>query len=227
MKNIIYILIVILFAGCYQFYYEVKPKHHVIQDNYSNSDTTFVLKDYFMCFVNGRYDFIEATDKKFEDSILNIFINSMSEIKVNIYKQEGQNLIDSSLCVLGKMLEPKEALKFTDSLLAFTDTFKKDKLYVLPYFRLVDTAINTSFGTGNVYVNWFSGGIMIIIIKNKKIVYSKFYHGDGVSDNKEKVTDDWPNYPSPPDVLYEQAHWDTLVGLAMEDYMKRLNVEKR
>ena len=227
MKNIIYILIVILFAGCYKFYYEVKPKHHVIQDNYSNLDTTFVLKDYFMCFVNGRYDFIEATDKKFEDSILNIFINSMSEIKVNIYKQEGQNLIDSSLCVLGKMLEPKEALKFTDSLLAFTDTFKKDKLYILPYFRLVDTAINTSFGTGNVYVNRFSAGVMIIIIQNKNIVYSSFYHGLGVSDNKEKVTDDWPNYPSPPDVLYEQAHWDTLVGLAMEDYMKRLNIEKR
>ena len=219
--------IIILLGGCYKFYFDIQPRNFIVNDEYQNIDTSFLIKDYMLCYWNGRYDYSIKTNNSFDDSIMKIFQNSLRKINVNTKLEKGYNVIPNGYCNYQERRSSKDLIKHLDSIIKKTTRFSSSKQYILPYFVLIDTVINTSFNTGNVYVNRFSGGVMIFIIKNKEIAYAKFVQGMGVGDNKEKVTDDWPNYPSPPDVLYEQAHWDTLVGLAMADYMKRLNVEKR
>lgn len=214
--------------GCYNFYTEVQPRRSIVHDNYYNVDTSFILSDYHICWFNGRYERTEVLSREQEDSILTLFNLSASKNGINITFAKTQTIIASSFCDYSLSWSTSDLI---DTLEFYIDNDKMkiedNKNYIVPYISIKDYAQNTSFNTGNVYINKFGVAIGVIIIKDIKIVYSKFYSGDGVSDNKEKVTNDWPNYPSPPDVLYEQAHWDTLVGLAMRDYMKRLNVDKK
>ena len=225
MKVFCFLISIIVVSGCNSFYNELQKKHSNVSEKYYNSDSSFVLTNFIICNVNGRYSRLEKTSSLEEDSIISIFSKSLSKLGINYYRNEGTNLSNEKLCMYSYR-RLKYANNYIDSLLLNTSLFSKGERYIVPFIRLIDSALNTSFRTGNVYINKFAVGIIVFIIEDKKIIYSKYYQGNGVSDNKEKVTDDWPNYPSPPDVLYEQAHWDTLVGLAMEDYMKRLNVEK-
>ena len=221
-------LFILIASGCYKFYVEIQPKHAVMEESYSNTDTTFVMSNYFLCSMNGRYYRAEETNKYLEDSMMTIIQNSFNDLGITLKMNEGVNLITSEFCEYNKKFKVDKFIDHVDSIIKNNEFYNDDSLiYLIPFISLNDICINTSFNTGNVYVNRFSGGVTIILIKNKKIIYLKYFHGLGVSDNKERVTDDWPNCPDPPEVLYEQAHWDTLVGLAMEDYMKRLNVEKR
>lgn len=222
------ISLILVTTGCYKFYVELDPKHAIVEEQYFNADTSFVMSDYFVCYINGRYYRAEATDKRYEDSMLVILQNSFNNIGISLTMHDGVNLITSEFCEYNNRFAMDKFINYVDSIIKNNEFYNDDSVtYLIPFISINDICINTSFNTGNVYVNRISGGVQIFAIKNREIIYLKYFHGLGVSDNKERVTDDWPNCPDPPEVFYEQAHWDTLVGLAMEDYMKRLNVEKK
>ena len=232
MKKIktVFILFLISLSGCvsFDFYTELQSKHSIVEQEYSNVDSSFFLSHYFICYENKRCYTIHETDYNMEDSILNIFKLSLRKKNLSIISDKGKNLITNEFCEIGKKFITKKFHTHIDSLINNTSFFNANNIsYIVPYIFLIERCQKTNFPTGNVYINYFGAAVMINIIKNGKIIYSKLYDGGGVTDNKSRVTDDWPNCPDPPEVFYEQAHWDTLVGLAMEDYMKRLNVEKR
>ena len=228
--KIAFILFSLLLFGCinFNFYSEFQPKYSIIQESYKNTDSSFVIGNYFFCYKNDRYSRVYETDFNTEDSLMNIIKISLQKKNLRVISEKGINLITNEFCSAGKRFNGKNLQNHIDSLLLNTSFFNNDKThYVILYIFLNDYCEMTNFHSGNVYINHFGAAVMINVVKNRNIIYSKHYTGGGVSDNKTRVTDDWPNCPERPDVFYEQAHWDTLVSLAIEDYMKRLNVDKR
>ena len=227
--KIAFISFFLLLLGCvnYNFYVELQSKYSIVQEEYNRIDSSFVISNYFLCYKNHRYYTVFETNFNTEDSILNMVKLSLQEIGINVVREKGSNFIRSEFCVIGQKLNSQNLQIYIDSLLENTSFFNDNIHYIIPYIYLEEHCQKTNFPTGNVYVYNFGATIMINVIKNKQIVYSKYFGGGWVTDNKTRVTDDWPNCPDPPEVFYEQTHWDTLVGLAMEDYMKRLNIHRR
>jgi hypothetical protein len=227
MKRIIFLSLffhLLIMSGCYKFYYEVKPKQSIVKNNYSNSDTSFLVSHYLICYTNRRNFEVVYTNKSEEDSLVKIFNNSLEINKINPKYFTGEKISASNICDYPDGVRFKDAKLKLDSVIIHSNLFNVNNRYLVPFFLLKEGCTMTAFSTGNVYKSWFRGGLILFVVENNEITYSKYIYARGVSDNKTRLTDDWPNCPESSEVLYEQAHWDTLVGLAMEDYMKRLNI---
>jgi hypothetical protein len=216
--------VIVLNINCANDVYHRKSKSKSItQKSYSLADS-LVVKNYGL--YNSREEVLLVPNKKpFEvnkDSLVLVFQASLNRVGLQNLKIDiGENLIDSSLnersVVRSKHIDNsylKRIAGITDSLTVFLPL-----IIVNNQFQF--TASFTSGGgfndNGWNAITWLN--LMVYVMKEQKVIYSRHirYKSEIIwADTKSEIL------AVPPLAAVKQEHWDELVRLAMEDYIKRL-----
>jgi hypothetical protein len=221
---VIFYVIVLIHTGCYvhDVYYKrsksksVKsrsyPKDQLLLRNHAiyNSRDELTLTNYNAPFEINK------------DSLSQVLFNSFGKLGLSNLKLDfGENFIDSTLYKKRefnmRLIEPQYLNKLAGNTV--------DKTILLPivysYNRFSFTGFISSGGisgdNGWYILTWLD--LIVYIIKDEKIIYSRHirYKSDQVwAESKEEIE------AVPPLAAVKQEHWDELVRLAMEDYIKRL-----
>lgn len=158
-----------------------------------------------------------------KDSILSIFHNSVGKLQLaNIKVLSGSNYIDSSFYNTNLSFKIRNIK--TDQILEMAGNHK-GKIIMIPvisaYNNIAFTGFITSGGMtgdkGFYFITWLD--LIVFFVKDVEIIYSRHirYKSDQVwADTRQEIE------AIPPLAAVRQEHWDKLVRLAMEDYMKRL-----
>lgn len=223
-KVIISIVISLIFSSCYvhDVYYKksksksVKsrsyPKDQLILRNHAiyNSRDELTLTNYNVPFEINK------------DSLTQVLFNSFDRLGLSDLKLDfGENLIDSTLYKKRVFNMTLIESQYLDKLAGNTDGKSILLPIVYSYNRFSFTGFISSGGmSGNngwYILTWLD--LIVYIIKDEKIIYSRHirYKSNQIwANSRAEILD------VPPLAAVKQEHWDELVWLAMEDYIKRL-----
>jgi hypothetical protein len=170
-----------------------------------------------VCYNTYRPD-SDSTTKHFSDSIMEIFQRSITPLGLNIVKELGQNILIEEYCSRQEGLGFKHIKR--RYLAEIFDLEHDNRSYLIPLIR-----IKESSGIRNTY-DWtytpmVSAQIIIWIIKNNEVIYEKNVAAGPIL-SEQAVLKVWPEPDKYPTKQFEPAHWDTLVGLVMKEYIERL-----
>lgn len=205
----------IFFVSCKNHWYRVSNKrNHIIQTNYNKNDT-ILLNDYIICN-NLRGVWGNESIPINQDSVLNIFVSALEKLSLQFMISEGHGICDTSFFanpyLKFKKMDHKRILELA----------KRDEsnIVLVPIIYLDNTFLKNIYYTstgipdGGGFNKSTALRIGIFLFEGNNIIYFKSMHyfSDGikVSDKKSPVRN------------LDQEHWDRLVRLVMNDYIKRL-----
>ncbi|WP_114752798.1 hypothetical protein [Pleomorphovibrio marinus] len=219
------LLISLLFLGCApnNVFHKKSRGKWVTKKSYTTTDT-LVVRNYGL--YNSINEVLLTPNKKplfvNKDSLLMVFKKSIYKIDFNLIDINlSKNLIDSSLyrqqAVRIGHIDDTYIRTLADSIIGNV------KLIPIIYAHNQYSFVTSFSGVGNFsskgwyFITYLS--LFVFVIKEDEIVYSRHirYKSDQVwADSREEIL------AVPPLAAVKQEHWDELVRLAMEDYIKRL-----
>lgn len=228
-KNYWHILIIVLsfsIFGCARNFKLVGKRWHIELDNTIEPNESFELNNFILCYVNkGKPNLL--LDKKFEDSIVAQMIHSFNKNGLKVTKMSGANLVDCSLCkyetpISTKKKNTKE--KFNLNYRNDSIDINNNQLYIFPIIEIRELPRGM---TNNQSASFFVFlTFTVYLIQSDKVVFKKAGRCGGISNpwytqsEEEWENNDYSNIPI--DNHIKPAHWDTLVGLVMKEYIERL-----
>lgn len=193
----------------------------ISKEKNSFSDTLH-LQDYMICYIPINQSTVHL-DASFEDSLLGLFANSLVNDSITIIKSKGVNLVDYFTCDAERRANRKEIIK------SINEKFKQDnvnneKTVLIPLIKIVESVSSRHPGdmTASIYIAF---RMTIFVYQGTQLVYYAVAV-DGINNpwylqtQKEWENGNFSNIPI--DNHIEPAHWDTLVGLVMKEYIERL-----
>jgi hypothetical protein len=211
----ILLMVILICAGCSPYKYKIINKRaQVVKDSYS-ADTVF-FQNFILCSnINTLFRNEQLIIN--EDSVLNVFINSVEKSGVSfVYESEGRNFCDEEFLknklIKAKNISTREIMEISKP---------NGTLRAVPVIYINNRALKNRYFTskgipgGGGYLRDTFLNIMIYFIENDEIIYLKSAWFGPVSS--ETAT-----YDEEPPKKLEQEHWDRLVRLVMSDYIKRL-----
>jgi len=229
MVRIVNLLILILFltfiCGCVSndVFHKKSRGNWVSKKSYCLTDTLLVNN---YALYNSRNEVLLIPNKEpFEvnkDSLILVFKSSLQKLDLDNLKLEfGENIIDSIL-YLRYGLRIKHLNKNYIKNIA---EYSKGITALVPIVYVQNQySFTASFTSGGAFSNngWYFItylSLIVVVIEKDEIIYSRHirYKSDQVwADTKSEIE------AMPPLAAVKQEHWDELVRLAMEDYIKRL-----
>jgi len=228
MRNILNLALLvgalILSFGCApnEVFHKQSRGKWISQKSYFCKDT-LVLNNYSL--YNSREELLLVPNNQpfqfNEDSISQVFIDSFKKLELaNVEVNFSQNIIDSLI-----FKRPIYIRNLDPSFIAELAGSTNGKTILIPliyaYNRIAFTAYFTSGGgfgdNGWYFITYLD--LIVFIVKSDKVIYSRHfsYKSDQVwADTRSEIE------AVPPLAAVKQEHWDELVRLAMEDYIKRL-----
>jgi len=225
-KSFIYILISfwVLVSGCNKEYRKLSRGKSIKQSSYPLSDSIH-LENYILYNTIDHLSLIKNNKPMpiNTDSVMKIVGESFNKLKipnVNNYFI-GDNHIDS-VFYKNQVIKIKNIDKDWIKNIA-GDT--KDKMILIPFIYIFNSITFTGYitsggmaGNNGFHLMTFLN-MMVFIVKNNEIVYSS----QALHTTERTWADSRAEAEAlPPAPLVKQEHWDELVRLAMEDYIKRL-----
>lgn len=213
---------IIVFYGCKPNYVKLRThdskKAMIILDNYKTD--TLVLKDYVF-FHDSVYHNDKFSSFNGQDSVLSLFINALSKLKVplsldkpliNIQHPKISNF--TYKYVISKRIPDSVIINLASRNV-------QNQPIVLPILYTLERRSWSIGGNSmHTYSSWM--GIdqvtcIIYIINGGKIIYKREALLSGIHKEDEKISahDAYTSRLKP-------EHWDTLVYKVMEDYIKRI-----
>jgi len=229
MKNVINLLVLIAFLmisnGCvsYDIFYKKSKPRSVTIKSYSPNDNIFI-RDYAL-YNSIEEELLIPNNQPFEinkDSLVLVIQDSFKKLSLNSLKLHfNENIVDSTLYYKSVFNINKIRNDYFEK---FSENLESEIILVpiiYSYNSYFFTAFFTSGGgfgdNGWSFITYLD--LIVFMIKNKEIIYSRHirYKSDQIwADTNSEIE------AIPPLAAVKQEHWDELVRLAMEDYIKRL-----
>lgn len=222
-SNIIFIQFLLLLSitsGCIMFkggFIDNQKRHDFYFDTYN--DDTLILKNYILCAQLEKDSWFPRPDtlRLDRDSVFQHFVIATKANELNfIIDTLGTCVCDSVMYQSRARIKKLDERSIID--LACNEG-ENGKVFIVPFIYLYKTyrahAYEGSAGVadgGGSVISPFNK-LVVYIIKDCEIIYRKSIK----QHPKAEVHVD----PSAPDVLMTQEHWNTLVNMALNDYVKR------
>jgi len=221
---ILLLSICFLFSGCNKEYRKLSRKKSIKQPTYSLLDSIH-LENYILYNTISHFSIIRDIKPMpiDTDSVMEIVGKSFYKFNIPIkYNFSiGNNNVDSAFYNI-KVVNIKDINEDWIKEIA-GDT--KGRLTLVPFIYIFNSISFTGYitsggmaGNNGFHLMTFLN-LMVFIVKNDEIVYSS----QALHTTERTWADTRAEAEAlPPAPLVKQEHWDELVRLAMEDYIKRL-----
>ena len=220
------IILLLILIGCVpnNVFYKKSRQAGIVQKNYLKLDTLRIVN---YSFYNAKdYQSLTTEIHPFDinkDSIFDVFLSSVNQLELeNVKIEAGRNYIDSLFYNTNRPFKTRNIN--TNQVLEMAGN-KTSKFILVPFIHAYNNIAFTCYITsggmagnnGFYFITWLD--LIVFIVKGEEIIYSRQirYKSDQVwADTKSEIE------AIPPLAAVKQEHWDELVRLAMEDYIKRL-----
>jgi hypothetical protein len=220
----IFFLFWLLASGCNKEYRKLSKSKSINQSANSVLDSIH-LENYILYNTIDHLSFIKNNRPMpiNTDSVMEIVGESFNKLKIPVVNNNyiGDNHIDS-VFYKNQVIKIKDIDKDWIKNIA-GDT--KDIMILIPFIYIFNRITFTGYitsggiaGNNGFHLMTFLN-MMVFIVKNNEIVYSS----QALHTTERTWADSRAEAEAiPPAPLVKQEHWDELVRLTMEDYMKRL-----
>ena len=214
---LLFIFICVIIAGCSKRFFLYETRHSVIHKSYDTKKIQ--LQNYVLCGIEKddvneivKYGVVD------EDSLFNVFINSVNNLNLSIeLSADSKNHCDSThydnTWFRLTSIDQEQVIGMAGE--------SSDVVKMIPYVSIRDIYYDGHhFGQGGtIYREEFKADeivFVVLLVYEDEIIYSRRgVYQVGKRVTRKKVLN---SYTDPT----TQAHWDTLVSKVMEDYIKRL-----
>jgi len=213
-----------LCVSCSPSVYKItsRSKNEIIKDKYFRNDTVYV-KNIILCnnlgFRKLWMDDIKV-QSEVSDSIFNFFLNSIKQQDMPVLILSNiENHCDTILDFIFPFKTEKIDTKRIKNIAGIMDN--ENAIILLPIIHIdnvTQRAVMVSsrgIPDGGYFMRDIFLKIAIYLIKNNEIIYLK-------SARYGPVSSETATYDEEPPKKLEQKHWDNLVRLVMNDYIRRL-----